>query len=154
MDPQSIIYTIAVLTKSDIVDTASVVGSLMVIATAIGFAAKNRYLGKPVRWVFKRLVTEPITGSFDNMLETKLTAKLSERNGGSSIRDQMDDIQQAILASSEALNMHAEDLRDFKKQTEINFKQISGDLSLLSSRVGATDAHLSHIDAEMSIMRQ
>lgn len=66
------------------------VGSAAVI-TAVGLIAKSQYIGRPIRWLWRRNVAEPFGGwvrhTVGDVVDERIDYLMHNRNGGSSLLD-------------------------------------------------------------------
>ena len=68
------------------------------ILGSLGVIAKSQIIGRPIRWVWRKLVTEPVAAWFRSLVHSEVVPvvtvaveeqfrKLAQPNGGSSLRD-------------------------------------------------------------------
>lgn len=85
---------------SGLVEAAAIVGAAAVVLGAIARASHSR----PVRWVTRRLLTDPLAEALVDhigpVVEARLQRALAELvpNGGSSLRDAVDRIEERVVS--------------------------------------------------------
>lgn len=68
--------------------TALVIGVLAGSAAGIGVLINSPFVGRPLKWLWRRLIAEPVGESLSRWFDRQLT----HRNGGSSLMDKIDNI--------------------------------------------------------------
>lgn len=72
----------------------ALVASLAAITGTVGVLAKNRYVGRPLRWLWRRNVSEPIGGwaqaNVRAVVDARIDYLMHHNNGGSSLKDLAD----------------------------------------------------------------
>ena len=92
------------------------------ICTALSVLAKNRYIGRPLKWIWRRLVSDPLSTWFNTLLDHKLEpirAELSFNSGATTkdavarvevttqeLASAMKRIEAAVSSSDHALALH------------------------------------------------
>ena len=71
--------TIGVLAVSQaLVEAASWIGALAAIVAGLGVIAKARYIGRPLRWLWRHLVSEPLAGWFKGEVLTVVKVEVEQ----------------------------------------------------------------------------
>lgn len=74
-----------------LLDVALVLGALLGISAALVGLAKSPVVGKPLTWVWQRLVLWPVGGWFRHIVadavDERITHRLNRPNGGNSLHD-------------------------------------------------------------------
>lgn len=74
------------------------------VATALGFISRT----KPVRWVWRHLVTEPMTAWSSRVVSEVVETKVTKANGGESLRDRID----AVSTNQDDLKVFMQNLHE------------------------------------------
>src|SRR5690606_22203520 len=79
------------------------------IITALGAISRT----KPLRWLFRTLVSRPVTEWGSKMVGDVVDTKVTNRNGGSSLRDQLDDLATAVANIHACIDRRATETHDY-----------------------------------------
>jgi hypothetical protein len=81
---------------------AAAVGALVATAavvTAVGIIAKSEYLGRPIRWLWRRNVSDPAGGWFRHLVaevvDDRIDHLMHHNNSGSSLLDLAESVAEA-----------------------------------------------------------
>lgn len=116
----------------------ALVVSLAAITGAVGVLAKSRIVGRPLRWLWRRNISEPIGGWAQENVRTVVDARIlylmTHNNGGSSLKDLADN-QQLIKDQVEDIQTNVSTLLAHDKERDVDGK-----------RYGTTDASTPNAD--------
>lgn len=88
---------------------AGLVVTLGAASAAVGLLAKSPFLGRPLRWLWRRNVSEPVGnwhhGITGGVVDERIEHLMTHRNGGSSLKDLADSLK-VVQGSVERLLAH------------------------------------------------
>lgn len=67
--------------------TGTIVIGIAAFVAAIGVLVRAPFVRRPVLWLWRRIVAEPLGAWFAHLIDARITAKLLEPNGGKSLSD-------------------------------------------------------------------
>lgn len=105
------------------------------VVTAIGLLSRTR----PVKWLYRHLVGEPVTEWGERVVSQVVETKISTNNGGSSLKDKIDSVERLASGSAgEQKDMKAS-LDQLTKYAEEIVEQVNGSRQRLRQLYRAVD---------------